>query len=325
MPPPKRHHYLPIFYQEGFCRNSFLWIYDRKENKFRRDQPINTGVIGKYYTFETGNGEESAAIEEFLAKWIDTPAKNAIDKLVRGVPLTARERSDFSLFLSFLRVRTPDFEKEYKEGMKGIGEHLFRRMFYNDEASDRKLRQMDPVRIVGKEMGFEEFKDYMFSQVEAVPGKLGWLEIMRNTAVRSAEMLFSLRWTVLTAPAGTSFITSDNPFTVVPPPGAVSCGIATPGAIKIVPLTARAVLGMGEPGEDLDCEIVKVPHETVETINDVVAKECDRFVMCQGDEEGRAFLEGIVKSTGIDRWSKGSRVHVSAVGPLLLLNKKRYL
>jgi hypothetical protein len=70
MPPPKRHHYLPVFYQQGFCSDGFLWIYDWKENKFRRDQPINTAVIGRYYSFDAASGEESTAVEEFLAKWV---------------------------------------------------------------------------------------------------------------------------------------------------------------------------------------------------------------------------------------------------------------
>lgn len=306
MPPPKRHHYLPVFYQEGFCSDGFLWIYDRKENRFRRDQPVNTGVIGKYYTFDTASGEESAAVEEFLAQWVDTPAKNAIDKIVRGGPLSARERSDFSLFLSFLRVRTPDFEKEYKVSMKAMGEGLFRRMCYDDERSDRMLRKMDPVQIVGREMGFQEFKDFMFSQVEAVPTKLGWLDVMRETAVRSAKVLFSMRWTLLAAPAGTAFITSDNPFTVIPPPGVAAAGFATPRAIKIVPLTSTAALGIGDPEEDFECEIREVPEKTVAAINDAVATGCDRFILSPGNDEGRALLERVVASTGIDARSEGS-------------------
>ena len=80
MPKPKRHHYLPQFYLNGFCTNGRLWIYDRTENNFRCQTPINTGVIKDYYTFLDEEENKDTKIEEMLSK-VEGDTKPVIDKI----------------------------------------------------------------------------------------------------------------------------------------------------------------------------------------------------------------------------------------------------
>lgn len=47
---PKRQHFLPRLYLAGFSRNSFLAVYDRKQNQIRLQKPEGTGVIGHFST-----------------------------------------------------------------------------------------------------------------------------------------------------------------------------------------------------------------------------------------------------------------------------------
>ena len=65
---PKRHHYLPQFYLEHFCRDGSIWIFDRDTKKYRRDGTQNTAVISHYYSAEGIEGERRADIEAMFAR-----------------------------------------------------------------------------------------------------------------------------------------------------------------------------------------------------------------------------------------------------------------
>jgi hypothetical protein len=60
---PKRHHFLPEFYLNGFARDGLLWLYDRGRKQYRRQTPHNTAIIGHYYTFENEKGEKDYSVE----------------------------------------------------------------------------------------------------------------------------------------------------------------------------------------------------------------------------------------------------------------------
>lgn len=51
MSKPKRHHFLPEFYLNGFTREGLLCVFDRETGEYRRQAPKNTAVIGHFYAF----------------------------------------------------------------------------------------------------------------------------------------------------------------------------------------------------------------------------------------------------------------------------------
>ena len=63
---PKKQHYIPKFYLNGFCHKNRLWVYDRSENEFRQQTPINTTLLKHYYSFETEEGEIDTTVEKIL-------------------------------------------------------------------------------------------------------------------------------------------------------------------------------------------------------------------------------------------------------------------
>jgi len=104
---PKRQHFLPRFYLEGFCRDGLVAVFDREKNEVRLQQPVNTAVIGHFYTLEDAEGRRRFELEALLADY-EGKAKPAITKLVAGGGLTADERSDLAIFIAFAAMRTPD-------------------------------------------------------------------------------------------------------------------------------------------------------------------------------------------------------------------------
>ncbi|PYJ97417.1 MAG: hypothetical protein DME23_15650 [Verrucomicrobia bacterium] len=59
---PKRHHFPPEFYLNGFTRDGLLWLYDRERKQYRRQAPHNTAITGHCYAFENEKGEKDYSV-----------------------------------------------------------------------------------------------------------------------------------------------------------------------------------------------------------------------------------------------------------------------
>ncbi len=57
---PKRHHFIPKRYLEGFCRDGFLSVYDREKGEYRRQTPKNTALQTHYYSLEDEHGRRAS-------------------------------------------------------------------------------------------------------------------------------------------------------------------------------------------------------------------------------------------------------------------------
>lgn len=66
---PKRQHFLPRFYLENFSVNGLVAVYDREQDVVRLQQPVNTGVIGHFYTMEDAEGRKRFELEQFLSEY----------------------------------------------------------------------------------------------------------------------------------------------------------------------------------------------------------------------------------------------------------------
>ena len=118
-----------------------------------------------------------------------------------------------------------------------------------------------------------------------------------------AKVLYELDWIVVFSDSGKDFLTTDNPFTIVPPPQHLriphrGAGIVTPGTEKYVPLTRSALLGMLGPGGRLGFHLFN--EEQVETANLNNVTNCDRFVIGPNKE----LIKKAVEATGVDRTTR---------------------
>lgn len=66
---PKRQHFLPKFYFEGFAKDGMIALFDRELNEIRVQAPVNTCVVGHFYTLEDAEGRKRFELEELLSKW----------------------------------------------------------------------------------------------------------------------------------------------------------------------------------------------------------------------------------------------------------------
>jgi hypothetical protein len=129
-----------------------------------------------------------------------------------------------------------------------------------------------------------------------------------------------LNWEVLSAPKGCSFITCDNPFTVVPPPSfddsLVGHGILTPGASTVVPLSRQTAICFYGEGERIRGAVVR--RDFLRNVNVVVAANSERFVIARDEP----LLRSIVRKGKLDQWRPGQRFQINAPDPYCIRPKE---
>lgn len=295
---PKRHHILPEFYLEGFCLEGTLWLYDRELDEYREQTPRNTTVQAHYYSFRDESGELVTGIESALAE-IEGQASPIVEKLSARVPLDWKERQILSIFLALLRVRTTDFEKEIGELTDTMYKEVNKIVFGTEETTEAILAEIESEIGETLQISPEEIMEVVREgRYEVQTERLHSLGLMFPLAEDLAKELFMMDWLMVFSPPVSSFITTDNPFTVVPPLNRVphrGVGISTPGAQKQIPLSqdvCLVLLDKGGRGFFLD-----IDKSQVRQINRNAATNCDRFVIARDE----ALLRSIVSLTRVDK------------------------
>lgn len=125
---PKRQHFLPRFYLEGFTKDGLLAVFDRRTNELRVQQPVNTGVIGHFYTLEDSEGRKRFELEQMLSEF-ETKASGAILNLAAKQEIGPEERADLSIFVALAGFRTPDIVDSLKLFNSSTVDHVAKKLF----------------------------------------------------------------------------------------------------------------------------------------------------------------------------------------------------
>ena len=266
MSTPKRHHYLPDFYLRGFGEDNRLGVFDRVRNAFRTDQPKNIAVERYYYAVERTDGTKDVRIEEALCG-LEGEASRIIAKADGRQAITPDERTTFALFVALLHTRVPQFERSASEITEKATKVTMKAAFGTEERAAASLereaqRTGKPTDTAPEEM------------VEFVRGDKYGIKVHRNETLRYmlvtasglARVFSAMDWTLLHSRADEMpFIATDNPIAVYPPkdykPNIYGYGMGTTGARKLVPLSKKTCLAIGDLADkqpltdarDVDC------------------------------------------------------------------------
>lgn len=284
---PKRHHYLPQFYLHNFCRAGKLWIFDRDRKSLNEQTPLNTGVIGYYNAFIDESGNRNIKAEEVFSH-NEGKAKVIIDKLGNREDISALERSELSVFIALLMNRGPVFENS----VNNVQAHILRKtanmMFKNDGERVKRVIA-EAKKEFGESFNLTESDLLDFANEDIYEFKINrvfslWLLLSLSNEL--SRIIFSLNWYIVRAPKNKSYITSDNPYMLLPPDNYVDnfygYGIATVGAKSIIPLTQEICLHIEGDGGDL--KYVEVTNEHVRNYNLNAAINAYQFIIGRDKE-----------------------------------------
>lgn len=313
----RRHHYLPQMYLRGFADEADLvWVFDRHTKTYLHQGIINTAVKRDFYTVLGPDGQKTDAVETLMANMVEGPMKRIIEKLdKKNLTWEGEDRAILALFVALLRTRNLAFDKDQNDFTEQFHRWWAKAKHPSPETVEKSLREyeektgQDMADVSPQEL-FEMIRD---DQYEFNNPRQNNIKMMMSLSLEIAKALFKLNWEILAAPKGMSFVTCDNPFTVVPPPffddSLEGYGIMTPGAFTVIPLSRRtAICFYGEGERNRGAVVYK---DFLRHINLVVAANSERFVIAKEE----ALLRSLVRKGKLDQWQPGARMKLNAPDP----------
>jgi hypothetical protein len=297
---PKLHHFLPEAYLRRFSdERGDLWVLDRKAGVVRRQSPEVTAARRELYTVEDGDGERDRRVESALAELIDGPGQEPLRVLHDGGKLTGDNPEKLAIFVAALHVRTPAFLEQHRQQAEQLRTLLIRagvepatEPLPDTDLETQRLLAAGGVRADEMLAMFEEQRG------ERRPYHNDFVGMMIHLIPALADTIRSLDWYVCAAPPGKSFVTCDALMIVIGPPNhsqLLGVGLTTPGSQKIVSLTSRVALLMGDQTARPRVAHLTVTPGYLRGINEAIVRRCERFAMARSGP----LLESLLKATGI--------------------------
>lgn len=297
MSTPKRHHYLPRFYLNNFTRDGILWVFDRERNEYRRQTPINTAVRSHYYSVEDNDGIMQTDIEAILSH-IEGDAKQLIEKLIVRDAITRKQKEKLSYFVALMTYRVPKFENNVNAIKKYLAQRLIDMIFYNKKRTQDIMNQLEQDKGEKSNVSAKELCEfYKSGEYDIDIHRNESIGLMLKYSNYLARYLRQMNWLILHAPSNTSFITTDNPVTLIPPQdydtGLYSISIIAKGVKILLPLSYTTCLAIYDLGKHI--KHLNVESDGVKNVNLNVADHSDRIIIGQDKE----LVRELVKTTRI--------------------------
>jgi hypothetical protein len=298
---PRKHHYVPVFYQNNFVNASgLLWVYDRDRRSYKELHPKVICVEKDLYTLKPKDAPWNRRVESLALAVVDGMCASTVRQLEAGkLPANSSIFPNIAYFAGIQYARLPskrDFiSSVYEKGAKEI-------MRLSTVSVDRMKTVIDNYsRDTGTAINVSPE-----SLIEAVRGN--HLEI-KATEVPFIKQIFKraeflsklffeeLSWEILFTSPERGFILCDDPVVTVPPRGTAAVGFLVPGSVSYFPLTRSLCLRLGTNGQSFGYR--NMDREAVRLVNQNVAANSTRFIMGPVKEQ----LEAVVSrsaSVGMD-------------------------
>ena len=279
---PKRQHYISQFYLEGFTDNDgLLNIFDRNKGQIRVQQPKDTAVIGHFYTFFDEQNRRRFELENFFGV-IENQASSALRSIKLGESLSQKDRENLAFFVAMTAVRTPAAFEEARLVKEAVEKHLIKLRFSDEEKAYVEAKKLLPATATEEELrkfatdAHLMFKEDRFSV--QVPEELGRQLAIKQLAT-IAEIIYDRDWTVVDAPEGATYLTSDSPTILVPNKNFRDqpLGFASLHARILFPVSKKIALVMNGDGGRF--RRMDARNEQVHRFNVSLASDCHRFII----------------------------------------------
>ncbi len=274
-----KHHYVPVFYQKLFAASDgLLWVYDRKLGTYKQLHPLAVCFQNDLYAFE-GTSKPNQIVETQFLSLIDGSSSAAFKKLPTVLVSPPRILLAEILYFSALQYLRVPANKRFISAVYEVGGNdMMEAAFGTLERAKASLRRYAADRA--EELGVTPesmVKAVTSGAVRATATERPFLESIMEQSEKLTDVFRSLDIKILISPPQVGFVLSDNPVTVVPPPGVSAAGFQSPRTFTFVPLTRSLCLRLGQRGSGKGPK--NIDREKVRYINENTASNSDRFVM----------------------------------------------
>lgn len=293
----KRHHAVPRFYLTRFAaEDGRVWLHDIKTQTATRVTP-EKAIVEKYlYSPEVGENPKDDTFERFLAERIEGPAAPALERLASGEEFSSEDRERIALFIAYQEFRVTRMRDAITKMVTEVGRGIMDLAIQHPESMKRTFEEM------GKPISDEDLakmiEGYKTGGIVLEATKTPWLA-SAGVPTQIAEMLYRMPWTVLEAPAGIEFITSDTPIVkVVTGPNVPQwqgVGWLSPSAESTFALDPTHILAIKPDGKE---GRFLVNRSWCKDVNSRVVSQARRFVVSRSAD---SYVEQLAKKWAVAR------------------------
>lgn len=278
---PKRHHYVPRFYLNGFKgAKDQLFVVNRPTRHSFRTAPDNVAGQNYFNRLEV-EGMDPNALEKALAEFEGEVAP-ALERIKEVKSLAKDEdRASFVNFMAAIALRNP----WRREAIGQIHDEAVRRQlrakFGTKEAWEKSVAEMKAAGVWNDaaSVTFEEMQAALKDAKFPIPKELNMIvEIDHHDYL--TELLWNRKWQVVVGQEGTGgFVTSDDPvclrWTDGQPHGGLSPGFALKETEIIFPLSTNLILRGSFEGEE---NVIEADANMIGMINTLVISNAQNQV-----------------------------------------------
>ena len=219
----KNNHYVPKLYLKQWASNGKIPTYrllvPNDKCTLWKDHSINGIAFHQHlYTYVAAQGETDE-FERWLDREFENPAEESIGRVINEQRLTTQHWHKLIRFLAAQDVRTPVRLKEFLTRQSRTLEPLLNETLSSSIAKLEKAAQFGVRLATPEDTDLSPFKITIERdgegcgtiRAETVVGRRLWLHCCRNILSNTISHLMTHRWTILHAPHGITWPTSDNP------------------------------------------------------------------------------------------------------------------
>ncbi len=276
---PRKHHYLPQFYLDGFKilpqrgKKPHIWQVDKaNDNKAFNSSIANTGCIRDFHTLDHEDSDpDHKSIESILSK-IEGIQNQLIQRITKERRIDELKVGEAAEFVSLMRFRVPAFARQAEAQLKSVVLDSYKLMLQSGELSN-------PPEHLRK--SFEKHGIDKIINIEISNWKIVQKMMEMGFAPESIGALSQLNYQLLVAEEPNSFLTSDNPVALYHPnyeqikPYGV--GPAIRGTEVSIPLSSQLLL---VAGSELEPGTYAANRGQVDEFNRRVVVMAENYVFC---------------------------------------------
>ncbi|HBO9749947.1 DUF4238 domain-containing protein [Pseudomonas aeruginosa] len=218
-------HYVPKLYMKQWASNGKILTYrllvPNDHYPMWKDHTLKGIAYHKHLYTYFSDHEETDEFERWLDREFEQPAEEALRRVVHELPLKPEHWRRLARFSIAQDVRTParlrEFTRRQNETLPALINEVLERTINRLEQA--AARNESPSGVKTLSAGYSPIKLSIEKQpdgsgkilAETTIGRRLWIWQMTHLLTETIELLPTHRWTILHAPTGMSWPTSDNP------------------------------------------------------------------------------------------------------------------
>jgi Protein of unknown function (DUF4238) len=256
------HHYVPQRYLQNFsdpAQPKIIWLHDKRGGNAKLVAIKQVANERQFYAQET---------EDRLARQVELPGNQAIDKLLSGQEISSSERLDLAHYIGIMHKRVPYHRKKAATMIPGALEQVtagINEMLRVAEAESLS----DPETITRRRKEF----DAVLEKYKREPPASVFEQINDPKVSHLIEMtIYEMTWRILVSSGPQFFITTDNPAFFFE-----GLGLGNAESELTFPLSTTHALHGSWQGPKCGQLRLEVDQRIVKEINRRLASSTDRF------------------------------------------------